>query len=129
MEALTCTLALLCALSDPDLGYSAKADRARFPPDEVLRQWINNNCRRREQLQEMRAGVQLVTLRPDVREDLRERIDAELGEMERISCVMAWLLGEGVDECVMRGWMRTARGYMTDAEYWHGKVSWGGLPE
>lgn len=129
MEALTITLSLLFTLGDPEFGYSAKADRSRFPRDEMVQQWMANNCRRQQSLKEMRVGVELVTMRPQYRDEIRDNIDAEIEELERIYRILFWINGELAEESVMRIWMHNARGYMTEEEYRFGKVSWGGLAE
>lgn len=128
MEALTVAIALSFLFADPDFGYSAKADRLRFPPDEVLRDWQTANCKRRAELNDLRASVSLVTNRPALRELLAEDIDAEIGELERIANIIMWMMGcDYNSEWIVRVWMKNARAQMTEDEYLRGYVSWGGL--
>ena len=128
MEGITCFLALSFLLADPELGYNAQADRRRFPPDCVLADWKRANECRRWKLRELLDAENFVSSRPWVREEYRDYVNAEIGELERIWNIMNWLQGEWANESTMRSWFRHARMLMTEDEYLRADIGFGGLP-
>ncbi len=120
-------LAIAYAVSDPQLGYSAKVDRDRFPRDEVFREWKKVNQERRCELERMKANAWILTLRPGVREDYVDDLSWEIGELDRIWNIMHWMEGQYADEYTMRCWMRHARDLLTEEEYQSGYFTFGGL--
>lgn len=126
-------IALVCAMTCVDPILQLRADRARFPSDDVIGEWKDNNSLYQRYLEAKMTTVDLETTNPVERDRRRELIAVEMRENERIGQILMWLHFGGhrdwvIDDSILKWWVGEARKYMTEDEYKYGYIQWGGVP-
>lgn len=128
--------ALMLMFAVQEASYCPFMDRSRFPPDEVLWGWEENNKAYQCLLREKLAYIHdpLSSRRPFwlERGEMALALQAEINEAERIRMAMWWVYNypntKPPDHIQLRLWMRNARRLLTPLEYNSGSIPWGGMP-
>jgi hypothetical protein len=122
-------LAMLIGVADIS-DQSGHIDRRRFPPDAVLQIWARQNSEYTVAIIKAQEGLDLGTMRPGYREEVRAYLNSELEESRRIGRII-WEISapnSNQPEFVMRAWMLRGKDQMTPEEYASGILPWGGIP-